>query len=182
MTQGNLYKNRGQLLSAHGEFMDITADRYHAMEQRIAEKFAGLGVYLPFTLEDYRVWIREQLGGEQGLTRCEYCCSPIDIHTMQVDHRVPLAQACLLDFANLCLVCEPCNSQKGSMRSCAFVQLLNLVNSAAFNDIDRTDCLGRLQMAIKLARKEQARQAAARGRSAPAQRVVAHIRLPKGAA
>lgn len=178
--QETLFQNRARLASAHAEFLKLTNERYHALCQRVGPKINKRGFVLdpgqllPFQLEHYRDWCRQQLGGEQGATRCEYCCAVVNIHTMVVDHRTPLAQAGPLDMQNMCVTCKPCNDQKGAMRAQAFLALLNLVNdSQLFSPIDRTDCLGRLQMALRLALKLRAKNGA---QNSSKQRVMPHVR------
>jgi len=181
-SQGSLYRNRARLLTAHAEFLAITAARYHALAQRVGPRFNRRGQLvrpgqkLPFTLDNYRIWIREQcLGSEQGTTRCEYCYWPLDIHTLVLDHRTPLSQGGSLDFGNLAVACKPCNDQKGQMRAEAFMHLRKLVNNPQlFSELDRTDCLGRLQSALKLAIKQRSCF-----EHPNPERVIPHVRTPK---
>jgi 5-methylcytosine-specific restriction endonuclease McrA len=186
-SQGSLFRDRARLVNARSEFLQITCDRYHAMQQRVGEKrdsrnrLIRVGQQLPFTLEQFRVWIRKQLGrDEQGLARCLYCNRPLNLRTLQIDHHIPLAQAGTLNLGNLRVICKPCNDQKGALRPQAFIALLHLVNNhSLFTEIDRADCLERLQMALKLALRSRYKPAGATGEQAPRVRVLPHVRLPQ---
>lgn len=137
-------------------FLTTTASRYHSQKKRVFE-FYGIVLELPFTLDQYREWILAQLGTEDGTVRCAYCGSWLNFQIMQTDHRTPLAQGGSLELENLCACCEPCNQQKGAMRAEAFETLLELAkNRKLFTQIDRDNLLGRLQIAMKLAKKQQA--------------------------
>ena len=143
-TQRSLLSKRSPL-TPHGEFLAITAQRYRSLIARVK-------CDLPYTLEQFREWCLAQCGSAQGMVRCFYCAAILNIHTLECDHMTPLCQGGELELANLCPSCHSCNQQKGSMRAAAFLQLLHLVNdTSAFNHVDRTDILGRLQSSLKLA-------------------------------
>jgi 5-methylcytosine-specific restriction endonuclease McrA len=165
--QGSIFVNRGRVRSAHGEFLDVTRDRYNAMQKRfgpkrhkVTGKLLRPGEPLPFTLDEFREWVITRLGGEQGVGRCEYCNAPIDIRSMDADHQTPRSQGGSLDLENLAVACNQCNQQKGGMSCRAFVILLKLINNCLtvddisvenFNQVDRTDLLGRLERSMRLA-------------------------------
>ena len=139
------------LPEAHSEFLKITRNRFYAMEQRFGS--------LPFYLEEFRDFLTELLGTWHGSCRCEYCNRPLTLQILELDHRMPVKeQNGGLWFDNLAPCCHECNQQKGSMCSVAFQHLRLLVNDPQkFNQVDRTDLLGRLQSQLKLAMREQAR-------------------------
>ena len=145
---------QGRLFSQHAEFLSLTYRRYREMSRRTRERYPS--AQLDFSLDAFRRWMTEQLGGEQGATRCFYCATPIDAGNCEIDHKMPLEQACETSLDNLCLACRSCNQQKGAMTAGAFFHLLTLVNDTTrFTDIDRVSVLGRLQIAIRLAIKNQ---------------------------
>lgn len=141
----------------HRRFLEVTCTRYHDLKQRVRKFYRIDSMELPYTLDQYRDWVRFELNGEQGVARCVYCDAYINLETMQTEHHMPLAQGGALQFDNLRVACEPCNQQKGKMRPHAFLALKRLVNSPGiFSAVDRDNVLGRLQVAMKLAKKVQA--------------------------
>ena len=62
-------------MNPHSEFLTITYQRYESMRQRVAEKRSRgghvirVGQQLGFTIEEFRQWYRQELGGEQGTAR-----------------------------------------------------------------------------------------------------------------
>ena len=161
---------------SHSEFLALTGNRYYAMQDRVTEKRSSaghvirVGRQLGFTCDEYRQWLREQLGGEMGTCRCFYCTAVLSIQTVIVDHMTPLSQGGALTLDNLAPACCLCNDQKGEMRAQAYMQLRSLcMNRTVFSQTDCDSCLGRLQSALKLAiRAQKARK--------PAVRVLPHIR------
>jgi len=138
------------------EFDALTEQRFSSMQRRFRP--------LPFTLTRYREFVIDLLGGVQGLTRCEYCNTPLDLLRLELDHRLPpISQGGSRGLDNLAPCCMECNQQKGQMSSPAFLALRDLVfNDFRFTQVDRVDLLGRLQSHLKLAIREQARLAQAR--------------------
>jgi 5-methylcytosine-specific restriction endonuclease McrA len=136
---------------AHSDFLNLTRQRFYAMEKRFGS--------LPFYLEEFRDFLVNLLGSWHGSCRCEYCNRPLTLQILELDHRTPVKeQRGSLWFDNLAPCCHNCNQQKGSMSSVAFQHLRALVNDPQkFNSVDRTDLLGRLQSQLKLAMREQAR-------------------------
>jgi HNH endonuclease len=153
--QGHLFRNRARLQTAASEFLSITSDRYHALQQRLAEKrdrfnhVTQVGRELPFSLAEFRDRLRQLLDGEQGYTRCHYCGRPLNIITLQLDHMVPLAQGGELGWSNLCVACEPCNQMKGNTTAATFVRVLAFIETLP--PFDGESLRNRLQMATKLA-------------------------------
>lgn len=183
--QGHLLRNNARVMTPHSEFLTLTYSRYEAMKDRVAEKrsksghILRVGRQLNFTIDEYRQWIRDQLGGEQGTARCFYCDAIVDLQTMVTDHMQPLAQAGALDLSNLCIACSRDNDQKGAMTAHSYIQLLVfLKNRNVCSEVDEADCLGRLRTSVKLAIREQQRRAQ---RAAGKQVVVAHVRVRREA-
>jgi 5-methylcytosine-specific restriction endonuclease McrA len=153
--QGHLFRNRARLQTAASEFLSITSDRYHALQQRLAEKrdrfnhVIQVGRDLPFSLAEFRDKLRQLLDGEEGYTRCHYCNRPLNIITLQLDHMVPISQGGELGWNNLCVACEPCNQMKGNVTAATFVRVLAFIETLP--PFDGESLRNRLQMATKLA-------------------------------
>lgn len=138
-----------ELNTTHSKFLEITCSRYARMKQRFEMRTNKKGKVIdprrvPFSLNDYRGWIVEKLGGEQGEVRCEYCGHWLTLETLQSEHRIPPFRGGSLDFDNLAVSCAQCNQQKGGLSYGAFLELLTVVNRF-IDPIDRTDVLARLQ-------------------------------------
>jgi 5-methylcytosine-specific restriction endonuclease McrA len=140
----------------HGRFMALTLQRYRAMTVRFAErKDKRDRVYryakqIPFTLEGYRSWCMEQLGGsEEGTCRCAYCGCPLDIVTMVTEHRTPPNRGGSLAFDNLCTSCDACNQKKGGALADSWLFLKKCLDQLP--ESCRRDFERRLQMAVKMA-------------------------------
>lgn len=139
-------------------FKLTTANRYRSLQGRV-RKFYGLNVPLPYSLEEYQAWVLVQLGEPKGHTLCAYCGALVNFETMVTEHRIPLQQAGPLDLGNLCVACDPCNQQKGAMMPLAFSALRELgLNRQIFTETDWDSLRGRLQSAMKLAKRVQAQQ------------------------
>jgi len=162
------------------DFLSKSRSRYKRMKH---ESIMQGWNEAPYSLIDFRNWLIEQLGGMQGTARCEYCNAVVDIHTLEIDHRLPVVQGGTMEFMNLAISCKCCNQQKGGMRAPAFIRLLQLANdTATCNEIDRTDLLGRLQSALKLALLAQKQARGASKQPPAAVRVMPHVRLARKAA
>jgi len=147
----------------HTLFQRLTAQRYQNLVRRVSRvagnrALGGLGASaVPFTLSDYREWLKTILGGEQGTCPCEYCGSYVTIETTVNDHRLPLSRGGSSGFENLAISCARCNNQKGAMSGPAFRDLMRLLNSWQY--ADRHDVLHRLETATRLAIDEQRHRA-----------------------
>lgn len=178
------------------EFLAKSRSRYLLMCVRQTP-----GRQVSFTLAEFRHWLTDKLAGAQGTARCLYCNAVVNIHTLQIDHRLPLAQGGSSELSNLAISCKCCNAQKGAMRAQAFIYLQLMVNNPAiFNEFDRDDLLGRLQSQLKLALAAQKTRASRvpsntdwenlrpdgtqhrSKQSSKTIRIVPHIRQPRKAA
>ena len=66
---------------------------------------------LPFTRRDFHAWLWKQMGLQAIL--CKYCTAPIDILSMQLDHKTPLRRGGGPKLDNLQCICKGCNGSKG---------------------------------------------------------------------
>jgi 5-methylcytosine-specific restriction endonuclease McrA len=155
--QGSFFVNNARLKTPQSEFLDLTRSRYDAMVRRFAERrnergrVIRVGFPIPFSLAEYREWILHRLNGRvSGLATCNYCgFDRLTIHLLVTDHRVSPSRGGDLGLENLTVSCDACNQQKGGMSDIAFKALLHFSNQLP--TIDRTDLLGRLQRATRLA-------------------------------
>jgi 5-methylcytosine-specific restriction endonuclease McrA len=83
---------------------------YHNMKARANKVY----VALPFTLEQFREWLRPKFG-INGETRCEYSGELILVENFSVDHRQPVARGGSWALENLALCSEKQNLRKGIM-------------------------------------------------------------------
>jgi hypothetical protein len=85
-------------------------------------------VKIPFTREQFTLWLWRQLGGGTGPSadalkafRCPYGCGRVlDILELTIDHMVPRGQSGSYDLANLIACCDHCNRLKGNMTATSF--------------------------------------------------------------
>lgn len=104
---------------------------YKAMQQRFREKrdrrgtLRQVGRELPFSLGEFRDWLRVWFGGDvQACIRCAYCPAAIDAMTFRVDHDRPIKRGGRLDLDNLNLCCDTCNREKGELTAGEYLELV----------------------------------------------------------
>ena len=118
----------------------------------------GLRLQTKYSLSEFRAWILTQLGGsEEGTVRCAYCGTWLDAGTFFTDHRVPPARGGTLTLENLSACCEPCNNRKGGMTADSWMFIMKCADQLP--EKCRRDMFHRLEVAVKLAKKDQARMA-----------------------
>jgi hypothetical protein len=86
------------------------------------------GVKLPFTRDQFTLWLWRQLGGGTGSNaaalkafRCPYECGlVIDILNLTLDHMIPRGQNGSYDLENLLPCCDHCNRLKGNICANSF--------------------------------------------------------------
>lgn len=138
-------------------FRTTTASRYYSLKKRVRKFYKMPNLELPYSVEDYRFWVRTQLGDPSGTTVCAYCGTRVNFLTMITEHHIPLQQRGALTIDNLCVACAPCNDQKGCMMPQAFHELRLLgLNRDKFTEVDWDNLRGRLQNYMKLAKNQQA--------------------------
>ena len=67
---------------------------------------------LPFTRLEFQKFIWKELGLQAR--PCPYCRTPIDVLSMQLDHKTPLSRKGGPDLSNLQCLCKECNGSKGN--------------------------------------------------------------------
>jgi hypothetical protein len=129
------------LLPLEQAFHKRTASLYSAMKQRFGERkyksgpnkgrVFRQGMPIPFTLEEFRQFTLEQLGGNQsGSCLCAYCRGEaLDARNIGFDHAYPVAQGGDLGLLNLTPACKSCNALKGRLTPLAFAWLKELLIS-----------------------------------------------------
>lgn len=95
---------------------------------------------LPFTLEQFRNWLRVVLEDEPN---CVYCGILINIQTISPDHYKPVSRGGSLALANLRPCDETCNSIKGELLPGEFKALL--AGLKTFTEDGRKNVISRLR-------------------------------------
>lgn len=127
--------------------MEVTASRYDGMQARMAKKELPP---LPFTKDEFRSFVREKLGSDEGgVVQCRYCRGYFNVEQLAVDHVEPLHRGGWIGLENLDLPCQPCNARKGAMTPDEFLKLLRFLETEI--PLARTDVLSRLEKSVKLA-------------------------------
>lgn len=89
-------------------------DRWKARLQKSAPKGVVLNLQpdqiLPFTRNEFLSWLWKEIGLQAIL--CPYCHAPIDVLSMQLDHKTPLNRGGGPHLDNLACICSPCNGSK----------------------------------------------------------------------
>jgi hypothetical protein len=129
------------LLPLEAAFDKRTTSLYSAMKQRFGERRFKSGprkgvvfrhaMEIPFTLEEFRVFTLEALGGNKsGACLCFYCrAEPLDARNIGWDHEHPVNQGGSLALLNLKPCCQTCNRMKGKLTPMAFAWLKEILRS-----------------------------------------------------
>lgn len=90
-----------------------------------------VGREIPFTLDQFREWLLQQLGGNHnGTCRCTFCPAVLDAINIGFDHLNPVSQGGSLGFENLTPCCDRCNRLKGRLTLETFKKLIAWLNAA----------------------------------------------------
>ena len=142
--------------SVEAQFMARTGSIYGNMVSRFSEKrnkngrITRMGFTVPFSREEFRDWLCEQLGGEGGVKKCTYCQTFVSAADLVIDHMTPPNRGGSLNFDNLAVCCASCNQVKGGMKAESYVAL----RTFALLNLDPDCCkdlFKRLQSQMKLA-------------------------------
>jgi hypothetical protein len=132
--------------AARSTFVQLTASRYSGMVERLKKK----KLKITFSLEQFRAFVKEQMGGvEDGAIRCPYCSGWFTLSEVAVDHKIPLSRGGDPGLRNLALPCQADNSRKGSLSPDEYILLLAFLIKEI--PLGRQDVLSRLEKAVKLA-------------------------------
>lgn len=144
------------LRSVEAQFTVRTGSIYGNMVSRFTEKrnkngrITRIGYTVPFTRDEFRAWLREQLGGDGGVRKCNYCQTFVSAADCVIDHKTPPNRGGSLGLDNLAVCCAPCNNCKGGMKAESYVA----IRTFALLNIDPDCCkdlFKRLQSQMKLA-------------------------------
>lgn len=83
---------------------------------------------LPFSRNKFHEWLWQQMGLQAIL--CPYCRTPIDILSMQLDHKTPLHRGGGPELDNLQAICKGCNGSKGEFTHEEYAALVAFMESA----------------------------------------------------
>lgn len=99
------------------DFDMITRKKYAALKHDARKKW---GVDLPFDRLALQRWLWAAIGIQAK--PCPYCSTPIDILSLQIDHKFAKAKyvTWIFDLANLQCICAGCNALKGKMSAESF--------------------------------------------------------------
>ena len=147
--------------SIDSQFVQRTGSVYDAMVRRFTEKksvktgrITRMGFKIPFTKEEFRQWMENQLGGRGGVRKCAYCSTFVSAADCVIDHMTPPMRGGSVNFDNLAVCCEPCNAIKGGCTAAGYVAF----RTFALLNLDPDDCkdlFKRLQSQMKLLRWQQ---------------------------
>ena len=106
--------------------------RYRKVLQKGLPKGVALNIpadaVLPFSRRAFQQWLWQQMGLQAIL--CPYCRTPIDILTMQLDHKTPLRRGGGPELANLQCICKGCNGSKGEFTHEEYAALVAFMEGA----------------------------------------------------
>jgi hypothetical protein len=121
-------------------FQTRSRNLYHAMAGRFKErrwmsgKRQGMvktpGRDLPFTVDEFRRWFLNQIGGKpEGCGQCSYCNRPIYSENLSPDHMIPVSRGGSLALDNLAACCLECNGAKGALTADEFIHFKGALDS-----------------------------------------------------
>jgi 5-methylcytosine-specific restriction endonuclease McrA len=100
---------------------------YSATQQRARKALEDPAYKLPYTRQQFGDWLMQHVG--LLIIRCPYCCLPLDILSVSVDHKRPLSRGGAFTLENLMAVCLTCNRAKGDLTAEEFMSLVNLTQT-----------------------------------------------------
>jgi 5-methylcytosine-specific restriction endonuclease McrA len=138
------------------QFDERAKDLYKWMQGRLREKKWKSGrragtirvhkQELPFTYPQFQVWLWREIGIHAKA--CPWCGTPIDVFSMEIDHKTPLNLGGELGFENLQCICGDCNRLKGELMPSEYRELRNwLFYGTTVSEHLRADILSRLRSA-----------------------------------
>lgn len=132
------------------QFDRRSASMYRGMQSRFAEKKWQTGKregqvrrerkIIPFTLDEFRAWLRCTLEDEPF---CTYCNRALTLMNISPDHAQPVKRGGTLERKNLRGACDVCNRTKGELLAGEYRALLKGLET--FTEAGRNDVLKRLR-------------------------------------
>ena len=80
---------------------------------------------LPYTQAEFMKWLWTQI--QFQAIPCPFCRVPIDVLSMQLDHKTPLRRGGSMAFENRECICKRCNQVKGELTREEFVLLVQFM-------------------------------------------------------
>lgn len=99
-----------RITALEASFQKRSGQMYQGMKRRAKKVY----VSLPFTLAEFREWLRDKFD-VNGVARCEYSNELIAVENFSVDHRHPVSRSGSFDLLNLAICTEKHNLRKGNM-------------------------------------------------------------------
>lgn len=97
-------------------FYSNSIARWRVVLQRSLPKNVKLNIpahqVLPYTRQEFLEWLWSQI--QLNAIPCLYCRAPIDVISMQLDHKTPFRRGGGPELSNLQIICARCNRAKGS--------------------------------------------------------------------
>lgn len=145
----NVKKNSGDRLQQI--FTARTRSIYGGQVARFAEKrddhgkVTRVGRKLPYSLEEFRVWMRANFPkvSNNWITRCGYCNGLLTLEACCSDHKTPIARGGALELTNLILCCDECNRIKGKLTALEYAAFRKGMET--FSESARKDIYSRLK-------------------------------------
>lgn len=128
-----------ELMPLERAFHERTGKIYYSMVKRFkvrlwksgrkAGRVRQAGREVPFTVDEFRAWVLDKLGGKaSGCGLCVYCKRPITAEDLTVEHAMPITRGGELGFSNLDISCADCNRAKGQLTASEFLEVKNALD------------------------------------------------------
>jgi 5-methylcytosine-specific restriction endonuclease McrA len=127
-------------VAQHAVFVQRTSESYATQKRRAREA----GQLIDYKLEDLRAYVLNNLGDRH----CHYCRGAVTVESFALDHRIPIERGGSYTFHNLTVVCDSCETAKGSLDYIEFKELMELLRS--WSPFVRRNFLARLQAGAPL--------------------------------
>ena len=85
----------------------------------------ALDEILPYTQAQFGKWLWTQI--QLGVILCPYCGAPIDILSMELDHKTPKRRHGGPELANKHCICKKCNGSKGDFTHEEYVEIVKFM-------------------------------------------------------
>lgn len=164
------------------KFKERARSLYESLRGRTREKkskngrITRKGYELPFTMEEFRVWLIAKFGGEEKAIQDPYTGEWITLYTCSLDHEIPLRRGGSPGLDNLCPLAPANNNCKGKLmpEEFRFFRQCMYEMAAKFGNTPVADITSRMEKATALA--QQVNRFVAK---ANVQRAAAAVRIPE---